>query len=318
MANKTILISGVGGDIGQSIAKVLIDKGFDLIGCDMNDVPFYSLFFKRFYIIPPVENKLAYFQSVKEIFSKENVSFFIPTSEPEIHVLNEHRDFVDSTGIPVLINSKNIVDIFSDKYTAINSLNELGIKIPRTILMRDARLNEWTFPLIVKRRKGSGGSQVWLVGSQLELEYLEKLNSDNLIVQEYVGIPEEEYTTAVFSDGAKTSSITFRRKLGYSGLSKEVVLVDEPSLEAMAKKVAAATDLRGSINIQTRRFDSIFIPFEVNPRISSTVLFRKEFGFEDVWWWIEVLSGRDYSFIRKYNSGRGFCYLTSVFMDMRP
>jgi len=318
MANKTILISGVGGDIGQSVAQALIDKGFDLIGCDMNDVPFYRLFLKRFYIIPPVKNKMAYFQSLKEIFSKENVSFFIPTSEPEIYVLNEHRDFVESAGIPILINSKNIVDIFSDKFTIINFLGELGIKTPRTVLMRDVRLNEWTFPLIVKRRKGSGGSQVWLVGSQFELEYLEKLNSGNLIVQEYVGTPEEEYTTTVFSDGVKASSITFRRKLGYSGLSKEVVLVDEPFLGAMAQKVATAAGLRGSINIQTRRFDSIFIPFEVNPRISSTVLFRKEFGFEDAWWWIELLSGRGYSFVKKYSSGRGFRYLASVFMDMRP
>ena len=91
----------------------------------------------------------------------------------------------------------------------------------------------------------------------------------------------------------------------------------EPLLEAMACRVATAVNLRGSINIQTRRVHGGFLPFEVNPRISSTVLFRQEFGFEDVWWWIKLLNGEGFSFVQKYRAGRGLRYLSAAFMDLQ-
>ena len=98
-----------------------------------------------------------------------------------------------------------------------------------------------------------------------------------MIIQEYIGSDSEEYTTGVFSDGRKVSSITFRRKLGFGGLPVEAVLVDEPFIKNMALYIAEATGLIGSINIQTRRMadGNIFVPFEINPRLSSTLLFCK-------------------------------------------
>ncbi|MCR4321639.1 MAG: ATP-grasp domain-containing protein [Candidatus Brocadiaceae bacterium] len=114
------------------------------------------------------------------------------------------------------------------------------------------------------------------------------------------------------------SSITFRRKLGLGGLSVEAVLVDEPFIGHLASKIAAATGLIGSINIQTRRMadGNIFIPFEINPRLSSTHLFRKRFGFNDLLWWLNVLNGKGYYYEKQYKSGRAVRYVSECYFDM--
>ena len=46
--------------------------------------------------------------------------------------------------------------------------------------------------------------------------------------------------------------------------------------------------------------------FEINPRYSSTVLYRHLFGFEDLIWSIEDRLGYDLSDYREYSNGRKF------------
>lgn len=107
--------------------------------------------------------------------------------------------------------------------------------------------------------------------------------------------------------------------MGLGGLSVEAVLVDEPFIENMASYIIAeATGLIGSINIQSRRLanENIFIPFEINPRLSSTLLFRKRFGFDDLVWWLDVLSGKDYHYEKQYKSGRAVRYVSECYFDV--
>ena len=51
--------------------------------------------------------------------------------------------------------------------------------------------------------------------------------------------------------------------------------------------MAEKLDLNGSINVQLRLRDNVPLVFEINPRFSSTVLFRHLFGYKDVLWAIE-------------------------------
>jgi len=83
-------------------------------------------------------------------------------------------------------------------------------------------------------------------------------------------------------------------------------------------KIAQATRLIGSINIQSRRLenDNIFVPFETNPRLSSTLLFRKKFGFDDIVWWLDVLRGKGYFYKKKFKSGRAIRCLSECYFDM--
>jgi carbamoyl-phosphate synthase large subunit len=65
-------------------------------------------------------------------------------------------------------------------------------------------------------------------------------------------------------------------------------------------------DLLGSINIQLRMTGNLPKIFEINPRFSSTVLYRHLFGFEDLIWSIEDRLGLELSDNRQEFIGRKF------------
>ncbi|MCX5847513.1 MAG: ATP-grasp domain-containing protein [Deltaproteobacteria bacterium] len=311
-----ILISAVCGDIGGGAVRALRASASRLIGCDMRDGCPVSPILDSFYKAPAASDPDYYMSFLKDIISAEEVDAFLPISEPEIEVLNERRAEIESLGVKLLLNNQLIIDNFLDKFKMIHFLNRLGIKVPRTMPLRnyDGTIG---FPLIIKPRRGYGSKRLWIVEDEHDLAYVKKKDEGLLIVQEYLGRVEEEYTTGVFSDGRNVSSITFKRRLGFGGLSAEAVYSECPFLEELSKRIASATGLRGCINIQSRRLnENLFVPFEINPRLSSTLPFRKHFGFDDAVWWLNILFGGSYNYIKKFKAGKVVRFVSDYYFDM--
>jgi len=316
MEKKTILISAVGGDIGSGAVKALVDQHVRVVGTDMTSFTPVLKHLEAFYQSPPASDVGRYTDFLADLIGRKNIHFVLPISEPEIVVMNDQRGLFESLGVKLLLNNKFIVSNFLDKLKTAQFLEKLGIRVPNTALLTEYD-DSWAFPLIVKARRGCGSKSLWIAEGPADIEYLRNKDDGALIVQEYLGSEEEEYTTGVFSDGRNVSSITFRRKLGYGGLSKEVELVENPLLEDLCDRIACGTKLIGSLNVQTRNVDNLFVPFEINPRLSSTLLFRREFGFDDTNWWMDVLSGNGYHYTKKYTSGRAIRCVTECFFDMK-
>ena len=65
-------------------------------------------------------------------------------------------------------------------------------------------------------------------------------------------------------------------------------MVKNPKIEELLVSVAEKICLEGAINVQLRmNADNVPIIFEINPRFSSTVLFRDRLGFKDLIWSIK-------------------------------
>lgn len=318
MSKPTVLITGIAGDIGQSIARALIDSGCELLGCDMHEFLPYRAFVERFFLFPSASSGEAYWLVLKDVIVKQRLAFLIPVSEPEIIFLDGKRKELGSLGVHVLMNDQRALNVFLDKLETARFLERLGLPFPKTYLCDDPQVQELSFPLVVKSRRGYGSKSVWQVRGRQEFEELKKKDDGSFIVQEYLGREADEYTTGVFSDGKEVSSITFKRKLGFGGLSSEVELVNSSFMQDLSEKLAWAVSLKGSFNIQTRKIDEGHVPFEVNPRLSSTVLIRKKFGFDDVAWWMAIVQGRGYSYKRMFKSGRAFRCLSELYLDMEP
>lgn len=311
-----ILISAVRGDIGGAAVRVLRESASRLIGIDMKDGCPVSSILDSFFKAPAASDPDKYMAFLKDVISAEKVDAFLPISEPEIDVLNERRAEIESQGVKLLLNNQLIIDNFIDKLRMARFLNNLGIRTPRTILLRDYD-GSIGFPLIIKPRRGYGSKRLWKVEDEDDLAYVKKKDDGLLIVQEHLGCNEEEYTTGVFSDGRNVSSITFKRRLGFGGLSAEAVYSECPFLEELSERIASATRLCGSINIQSRRLDeNLFVPFEINPRLSSTLPFRKHFGFDDAVWWLNIRFGESYSYIKKFKAGKVVRFVSDYYYDM--
>lgn len=319
MNERIILVTSVGGDIGQSVIRCLKDTcsnyNFHIIGCDMDKYSANRNEIDEFLHSPPAVNEQIYLKFIRTILSEKNIDYVLFLSEPEILLFNKNRDLFKDLKAKILVNDKYITDVFTDKYNTYMFLKKNSLPCPETFLTKEFN-SQLQFPLMVKQRRGYGAKGLVKVNSQEELDYYVKIYRDDIILQEFLPDGTGEYTVGVFGDGVNVFSIAFRRQLGYGSLTKIAELVIDRDLEEIANKIAKSCNLKGSINVQLKKKKQFYVPLEINPRFSSTVYFRSYFGFKDVLWWIDLLEGKAVEYNLKYKKGTAVRKLSEVFFDL--
>ena len=285
---KRIFVTAVGGDIGYGVIKALKKSNHDLhiIGCDIKKYNISYDLVDEFLECPPYRDEKIWMDFILDTLKSKSVDYFWPVTETEIRIVDRHKElFADVT---VVMNTSNVLEVAMDKGETARYLAQNGVKTPKTwYAVEEAEL---AFPMIVKEKTGCGSHSVFVVNDSAQLQ--EKFDGmEYPIIQEYVGDSSEEYTLTVFSDGKIVNYIAFRRELGFGGMSRYVELVIDSGLEAVSQKIAAMFDLKGSVNVQMRKWKGDYYVFEINPRISSTVGFRTALGFHDVSWWLDLYEG---------------------------
>ncbi len=311
-----VLVTGAGGDIGQSVIRCLRESGYNLklLSCDIDPYAAGRKESDHFLKAPRVRDREEYLKFMKDAIKGYGIKYIYPIPELEIEFFDQNREYFDKIGVIVLINNPFIVNTFLNKYKTINFLRENGLPHPASYLIEDYD-NELDYPLLIKAQKGWGGKSLIKVNNAEELQFY-KGRITNAIVQEVIGTEDEEYTVGVFSNSTEIYSICFRRYLGYGSLSKFVQLVHSDEVKSIVEKIAGISQLDGCINVQLRKNENGYVPFEINPRISSTVYFRHYFGFQDVKWWLDSKEGKPIDYKLKYKKGIGVRTVGEVFFEL--
>lgn len=281
---KNILVTGCGGDIAIAMARILreILPGSRLIGTDINDDhPAYA-FFDKVMIVVRADHP-EYHECIEKIIQENNVNLLIPSTETEIDYIIQQGATDSVFNVPVLMANKNIVETGLDKLKTADYLRSIGCLSPWTVAVDSGEPK--TYPCIFKPRKGCGSKNIATVTEDNVSEY-SSYGSD-YIWQEYLYPDDEEYTCGLYrSSHGDVRSITIKRQL-QGGLTGKGVIVDDSRIEQLLENIARASDLIGSINVQLRLTSDGPVVFEINPRFSSTVMFRHKLGFKDLLWSIE-------------------------------
>lgn len=290
---QSILVSGCAGDIGLSIGRILKSEGAtSLVGCDIMSDHVGQCVFDICEIIPRADD-CDYFSALKSIFIKHNVTLFIPSSEAELSAILT-SGFISSSeclfGVPVLMASKEAVRIGLDKFETVRFLSEQGIEAPWCRLAKDGPLD---LPSIYKPRSGQGSKGLEIVGERSRAELL-SLGVD-AVWQELLLPNDEEYTCGMFKSRSGLSrSLIFRRVLA-GGLTTKGAVVQSQKIQTYLDEIVDTLDFTGAINIQLRLTKEGPRVFEINPRFSSTVMFRHKLGFKDLIWAIQDRFGEPIS-----------------------
>jgi carbamoyl-phosphate synthase large subunit len=310
-----ILVTGVCGDVGYSIVRALSAENYEIVGVDVKPYCPVLQYIRAFYQISPAGNPEKYLHDILKAAEKHDISIIMPSSEAEIKALDKCREIFAANRVMLAINSPEILATFFNKKTTADYFTELGFRVPQT-WAAGAYDGSLGFPVLIKAKYGCGSKSVRVVNNIAELEDSAPAPIDDYIVQQIVGTEDQEYTTTVFSDCRRTEVISFRRYLGFGGASIEVHPAEEPAAEKMARRLAEEIGLFGSLNIQTRKVGAEHLPFEINPRISSTVMFRSLLGFQDAHWWIQSLLGRPFNYKPVKKTGLvGLKYIAEIFID---
>ncbi|MBD5540928.1 MAG: ATP-grasp domain-containing protein [Lachnospiraceae bacterium] len=285
---KKFLITAIGGDVGYGIIKALKASRQDIyiIGCDIIKYNMSYDLVDEFFISPAYKDEDKWIEFLNDIILTKHIDYFWPVTETELKIVDKNRNLFTST--TVVMNSHNILQIAMDKMLTAKFLSENGVVTPET--WDDIEMCEKKFPVIIKEKCSCGSQSVHVVNDECRLREM-FAEMENPIVQEFIGDDNGEYTLAIFSDGKIINNIIFKRQLGFDGMSRYVELVHDIEITKIAEKIAQIFDLHGSINVQMRKRGGTYYIFEVNPRISSTIGFRQQLGFNDVSWWLDMFDG---------------------------
>lgn len=295
-----VLVTSCGGDIGQSIGKILNELNFYTYGLDISKKNPSSFIFKKFDTICRIDS-VNYVPSLIEFVRVNDIDLIIPASESEIKYFTyNEKNLPNNILDKLLLANKKSRIIGFDKLKTVEFLMDQGLPYPKVYSFK---LN---FPCIGKTTSGSGGSNVFRVENEFEANYL-RSKYDNIFFQELLSDDSKEYTCCCYR-GLKNSlrMITFKRDLAQGGYSSYGVTENNIEINKLLKSICKFLDLRGSINIQLRIHKDLPVVFEINPRFSSTVGVRHLLGFEDLKWSIQDFFNQNISNYKEPPEGSEF------------
>lgn len=313
MQKINVLVTGVGGGIGEQVIKCLklSNLKYFIVGSDISSVNTGFSLVDKTYVVPRA-SAIDYVDILLNICKENKIQALFPGSEPELSVISKNRGLFISAGVFVFINPQKVIDICLDKNMTMQWFSENHINYPKSYkVTSEFDINEVKiFPVVLKPSKNGGGSVNTFIARNIDELFLFKsylLNVyDEFIIQEYVGSCYEEYTVGVLfdidgnylnsiavkknilsnvSNRIKVPNTTGRKDLGdflaiSNGISQgqigKFLNITEPCVE-IAKKLGCTC----SVNIQCRYYNNQIFVFEINPRISGTSPLRAMVGFNE-------------------------------------
>ena len=301
-----ILVTGCGGDIGQSLGKILSQSRYtkNLFGIDISDKNAGQFIYPNFSVGLPFTHP-DYLKNIESFIEDNAIDIIIPMAEPELRFFSDNN-ILDKIGKAKMITASPLsLKVGFDKFKTAEFLKKEGLPFPSTLLAKDIETID-TFPVILKSKTGSGSKDIHMINTMNEFLFYTRNNIEDYVVQEFITDKDGEYTCGLFrSKHGEIRSLIFKRELekGYSGYGE---VVENIEITNLLESLAVKLNLVGSINVQLRIDNDTPIVFEINPRFSSTVLYRHLFGFEDLLWSIEDKLGYELTDNRKNVMGRKF------------
>ena len=280
-----VLVTAIAGDIGNGVGRILKSCEFlgKLIGCDIHDEHMGAYVFDHCAIVPRASAN-GYIEALRSLVERHCIDAVVVTSEPELRLFSDIANKGQKVDLPLVLANQMAMVIGFDKLKTAEFIASIGCAAPWTIAIEKG--DPKTFPCILKQRFGAGGQGVFIVKEPGLIKPYRAIFND-YVWQEFIPDDNNEYTCGVYgcADG-EIRTIVFRRRL-VSGVTGYAELVENRGIDALCRKIASALNLKGSINIQLRTSVSGSLVFEINPRFSSTVVFRHKLGFTDLLWSIQ-------------------------------
>lgn len=279
METKKVIVTGIGGNVGQGILRNIKDSFPDvyLIGVDIAKFTPGNYLCDKTYQVPySYEEK--YIKTVQEIVEKEGVDVIVPSTDYEVYYLSENQQNINAE---VIASKAGIAKLYLDKYSTFLYHQKNNIPFAKSWLPEDYDFSEKE--IIAKPREGRGSR-----GILINPENPQDLPKGYMIQPLVKG---KEITSAVYVTKENTlhGIFTMERELtnGTTSKSNVVFKYDEKVID-IAQKMIALGGLKGSFNIQSIVTDNgEIIPFEINCRISGTNSIRHNLGFQDVKYAVE-------------------------------
>ncbi len=275
MDEKRIVVTGIGGNVGQGIIRNIRATNYSIkiVGVNVDAFSAGNHLCDVFYKVPYAYSE-DYIQIIKNIVEKEHIDLIIPATDFEVYYLSK---FQDKIPCEIVVSSIETASNYLDKYNTFLHFSKHEIPFATSFL--PSQYNNEFKEIILKPRKGRGSR-----GIQINPKEFKSFSDEEYMIQElHKGV---EITTAFYVNKSNKlhGFITFERILENGTTTHcKVTTAFDIKLKLMIRQLISVSNIKGSANLQAivTKFGEI-VPFEINCRISGTNSIRSNFGFKDV------------------------------------
>ena len=267
-----ILVTGAGGPAGVAVIRSLVAVvGNEVFAADMDGWAsgLYLVTADRRRLVEPGLSS-GFVDALLATCIADEIDVLFSTVDVELPALAARRAEFEAAGTALAAPSLETLTVCLDKFLLAERCAD-ALRVPTTRLLNENGLAfDWSFPVIVKPRRGAGSRGVRVVADRAALEAIEL--DDALIIQAF--LPGDEYSVDVFADatGHVVAAVPRTRERVDSGVSIAGQTVKDAELESTAAAVARAIGLSGVANVQLRRdVDGHPALLEVNPRFPGAM-----------------------------------------------
>jgi len=276
----SVLVTGMGGIVGQGILKALANTPYRVVGVDASELAAGLYAVPRGYIVPRSKDP-SYVDRLIQICVSENVRYLFLGLDMELPIISRAASRFKKAGVIPIVSSPSVVDLADDKLETVRFLQSQGLPAPRTSDLSNRYFREFGFPLVLKPRKGGSRSLgLHIVANEEEfLAVRPRVDPTNTVVQEY--IDGDEYTVGTVNFDGKCYGVMVMRRTLRDGDTHKAFVVRDPVIEAHIRKVAEFLQPFGPCNFQLRVRDGVPYIFEINTRCSGGTCIRALAGFNE-------------------------------------
>jgi carbamoyl-phosphate synthase large subunit len=287
-----ILVTGAGGPAAIAVLRALEpDPSVTLVAADMD--PWAA----GLYLVPESDRVVVpagaaphFVDAVVDLCRRHRIDILVPTVDCELEPIALAAGRFAEVGVRLLAPPAPVLAVTLDKLALATACADV-VRVPRTESASTTDPGTWSYPVIVKPRRGSGSRGVGLVASAEDLAG--RGLGEDMLVQEL--LPGEEYSVDVLADpsGRVCAAVPRVRQRVDSGVSVAGYTVVDPELQAFAVRAVQALGLPFVSNVQIRR-DRFGRPalLEINPRVPGSLALTVAAGVDMARLAVDVLRGR--------------------------
>ena len=259
--------------------------------CDPASVGFQ--FADAAYVVPKA-GAAGYLERMLEICRREAVDLFLPALDEELELCGEHREAFEALGTRLPLSSPAALAVCADKLRMAECFERLGIPTARTVpagLYREGAFAR--FPLIVKPRRGRGGTGVQLARDHAEAAFFARYVEDAVVQEHLDGV---EYTLDVLAGpDSGLSILSPRQRLATeSGVSSKGATHWMEGFVEPVRTLVRTLGMVGPLNFQCFVSPEGRVAFtEINARLAGTAILSQAAGvplFEGI---LDLALGRE-------------------------
>lgn len=273
-----ILVTGVGGGVGQSILKSLQGTPHQAVGVDSDPLA------AGLYAAPVAYHgrearEAAFLDRLLEICRAESCALLLPGLDVELPPLAGHQERFRAAGVVPVVSGPEVVELCDDKLATYEFLRRHGFAAPRTCRLRE--VGEIDYPVVLKPQRGGARSRrTFVVRTPDEFEVYQRLvDRENCVVQEH--LPGDEYTCGTITFEGRCRGVIVMRRILRDGDTYKAFVERNPLIESVVRDVVEALKPFGACNVQLRLKEDVPHVFEINARCSGTTAARALAGFNE-------------------------------------